>query len=91
MWKLLIPLVFLACNSTTNSPETKKASFNLKEACSKGDFFTVPKPSSWEAYISYRTTTTPVVLTYSNNGLGLPCGFGVEGDDKATLTILYVP
>lgn len=94
MWKLLLPLVLIACNSTTNSPETKKVSLNLKETCDKGQYYKVDKPYWWQANITYHDKTPKLIsrqldIDWFEQGFVLPCGYGTEGDTEAILTIVY--
>lgn len=98
MWKLLLPLVFLACNSTetqVEAPKTKKASLNLKEACAKSQYYVVTEtPSKWHATVSWQgkdslTYTDQVLVQLSSKGFALPCGYGVEGDPNPVFTLIW--
>lgn len=88
MWRLLIPLVFLACN-TTESPKTKKVSLNLKETCAKTNRYAASRPNSWSAYLDLGDKVTPIDIDWDNKGFVLPCGKGLEEDPKTNLHISW--
>lgn len=89
----LLPLLLTAC--MTDAPETKKASFNLKEACAVSPYYaTEGEPTSWNATIQWvspdgETHKNIIEVTWESKGFKLPCSYGVQGDPKPIFTINY--
>lgn len=94
---LALPLFLIACNTTeptqSAAPETKKASFNLKEACAKGLYYAVEDPpTSWYATLTWKDSTgaqegTELNVSLEKGGFKLPCSY--PADSGAILTIRY--
>lgn len=85
-WISIFPLLFLAC--TTDSPETKKASLNMREACGKQNILKMDKPETWQAYIEGSHSTVPVSVEWHDSGFVIPCE-NMTGDSIQTLVIYY--
>jgi hypothetical protein len=77
--------LFLSCTQP-DPPETKKASFVLKEACKDGRIVWSPEPppSLWEAYYVQGNIRVTADLDY-RNGFQYPC----NTSDSGTLEIFY--
>jgi hypothetical protein len=90
MWKMLLPLLLIACDSGTSpaSSETKKVSLNLKETCGKINVFKMPKPTTWQGYLEGSKSTTPIPLEWRDSGFVVPCDLAT-GDSIQILHIFY--
>lgn len=86
MWKLLVPILLLAC--TTDSPETKKVSLNLKETCKTKSIYKMKQPSTWQGYIETSTGTNQVLIEWKTDGFVLPCD-QLTGDTISNLILYY--
>lgn len=87
MKKILVAAMLLVgCDSTTNSPEMKKASFIAKDACKNGSFLWNPGTavSRWDAYIVDGGVPKKLDIDYSKAGFGFTCS-----SDNRTLVIFY--
>lgn len=95
MFKLILPSLLLMSCTASDEPETKKASFNLKEACASSEYYAVKgEPTTWNATIEWKsqdgeTHKNVVAITWESQGFKLPCGYGVQGDPKPIFTINY--
>ena len=94
MWKVLLPFLLVACN-TTETPETKKVSLNLKETCNKAQTLNPSGRPSLESSVMEWTDKggtkhlDSLNMRMIDDEVWLPCKYDTQGDTAAVLHLVF--